>query len=410
MSGLKREDEYKLKQLQQQAQDEGRQNMAEDDQLLLLLLEDRYSKFLDEGLRKLRETSPTSPRGLSRLFSSSNNSKRPTSAKEPSPNSTPAPSNDAASNDSIMSAPSGTPGANNGCFAFSNPPAQASGKHWTWILDNLVVGAIPYAAPTPDTPGHLCELLEQCFQRKSMIAVVVSCIDVEESTPPGFALAKDWETILNTNTFLHCSVIPNGSPSTNVSFSTSSLLAPAAAPSATAEGGSGESSQSVSASLSSSTRVDAFENMLQLCQHVDKLLKGNNNNSSSSSVSPNHHQSGSGKSRLSFARKDTTEKRRVAYIHCKAGATRSWVFTMCYLLSQLQRPYEECEAYLRSLRSFYPKPFQIEFVKQFAQYLEQPREPEMSADEEKYVRILADVLSLPQKFRLKLLSDLEKLT
>ncbi len=460
MSGLKREDEYRLKQLQQQAADEGRQNMLEDDQLLLLLLEDRYNKFLDEGLKKLRESSPKSPpRGLSRIFSSTIGRPRQAADSEAKQGSSPAASASstpvanhadgaALSNDSNLSfsTKNGAGGSSSGFTLASSAPIQASGKHWTWILENLVVGAIPYAAPTPDTPGHLCELVEQCFQRKSQVAAVVSCMDIDEATPAGFAVTKDWETFLNTNTFLHCSVIPNGVQTvlggsmtwTNMSFALASTAATGsaqanavsqvalAADDGVSESRKGFSDQTTVVAPAASSpgtptadattaakphspqRVEAFETMLQLCQQVEKLLRPTG--SSSASVSPTG-QAAAARSRLSFAsKKDAVEKRRVVYVHCKAGTCRSWAFAMCYLLTQTQRPYDECDAYLRSLRAFHPKQVQIDFVRQFAVYIEQPREPEISPDEEKYFRILADVLSLPQKFRLKLIRDLEKLT
>ena len=157
-----------------------------------------------------------------------------------------------------------------------------------------------------------------------------------------------------------------------------------------------------------------MEEMLTMCAHLHKLISlSDQEKQSIQEKSQQQQQRGTSlRHRLSLVGSSAkVERKKVAYIHCKAGLSRSYVFLICYLMSQLLKPFEECEAYLKTLREFDPKPEHTAFVAQFAQYLLQPRvNNDRTDDEDKYVRILADVLSLPQKYRLKLLQDLEKLT
>lgn len=388
MSGLKREDEYRLKELTQLVEEKGRSNLSEEQQLLLQLLEDRYNKFLDEGLRKLREaaspssSSAKSPRGF-RLFSSGRAS--PRVADERSETGDPP-------NDGSFSSP-------------LVPPPQAAGKLWTWVLDHLVVGGIPYASQTTDTPGHLCELNEQCFQRRARIAAVVSCLDVEESTPPGFAVAKDWEQQLSTNTFFYVACIPRGS---NNGDSESSQ--PSAAPEEVIEP---EDFSSEEIGGSPIPADPAFEEIITVCQNIGKLVDLEPKTPPTGSGGDKKKKGSGGSSdikhRFSIVGQKP-EKKKVVFVHCKAGLARSWVFAMCYLLCILHKSYDEADSYLRNIRSFDPQPCHVTFVKRFEGYIKSPRFASQTDEEEKYVKILADVLSLSPKYRLKLLQDLEKLT
>ncbi|CUG88069.1 dual specificity protein phosphatase, putative [Bodo saltans] len=431
MSGLKREDEYRLKELTQLVEEKGRVNLNEDQLLMLQLLEDRYNRFLDEGLRKLRQAAnPQSPRQSFRaLFSSGRGS--------PKMNATP----------TSESIDGNVLDLNSGSSPLAAPP-QASGKLWTWILDYLVVGAVPYANQTSDTPGHLCELNEQCFQRKCRIAAVVSCIDVEEPFPPGFAAAKDWETQLSVNTFFHVACIPNGEG--EVGQLTADQIAMDLSPLGPTHrirpnddeqgggggGGGGGASEDteeeqpplidtvevVSSPTTAGTpslskgddggltapddgvAVDitplpsnpAFEEIIAVCQNISKLMEPEGSASSS-------------KKRLSIVG-SKQDRRKVVYVHCKAGLSRSWVFSMCFLMYHFHKSYDESDQYLRSLRAFMPKPCHVAFVRSFAAYISTPKFAAVSDEEEKYIRLLAEVLSMSPKYRQKLLQDLEKLT
>jgi hypothetical protein len=392
MSGLKREDEYRLKELTQLVEERGRENIDEDQLLQLLLLEDRYNKFLDEGLRKLREAaSPQSPR----------NSFRSLFAGKGSPKMTAAPTSDSIDATTLdINAPSPL-----------LPPVQASGKHWTWILDTLVIGAVPYASQTTDTPGHLCELNEQCYQRKSRISAVVSCLDVEEPLPAGFALAKDWETQLSVNTFFHVACIPSGEGDSGrltadqiaLDLSPSGPSKKAAAPlddSAAVDDEIVEPDAEVMSPLPSNP---AFEEIIAVCQNVSKMIEQD-----SSGLEKVKHDGGI-KHRLSIVG-GKSERRKVVFVHCKAGLARSWVFGMCFLMYHFHKTFDEADQYLRSLRSFMPKPCHVVFARSFAAYISSPKFAAHSDEEDKYIRLLAEVLSMAPKYRQKLLQDLEKLT
>ena len=263
MSGLKRTDELLLRDLKAAVDTHGLDSLSEDDQLVFSLLNDRYDKFLDEGLKKLRGT-PSQKRGLlSSIFnrgpqvpSSERRKARMSMAASTGLTSPQVAPSDAPSgvtndsmvnglqmtngsffvgNDSMAAAPAaaldGAAGSGGGDPADATPmsPPRAHvptptvdptvwfaspvgdqeylGKHWNWVLPNLVVGAIPFAAPTRDTPGHLSELNEQCQRRQSRITSVISCLGLDEPVgPDGFATAKEWESILSVSTFVHAPI------------------------------------------------------------------------------------------------------------------------------------------------------------------------------------------------------------
>lgn len=394
MSGLKREDEYRLKELTQLAEEIGRSALSDDDHLNLLLLEDRYNKFLDEGIRKLREAaSPRSPKGgsgggIRGLFgrSSSISSKAPVNNNSGDLTAAAGAASESPVADDLDSSQRRLDGSpvSAGASLLVAPP-QSSGKLWTWAFDYLIVGGIPYASPTTDTPGHLSDLHEQCFQRRSAIAAVVSCLDVEEPVPNGFAVAKDWEVQLSTNTFFHVTCIPAGAP-----------------PAGESEGAATSPTSNVEAAP---VVNQAFEELISVCQNVQKLCDVDPGAATRRKAS----ETNSIRHRLSIVARPQGRK-KVVYVHCKTGLTRSWVFLMIFVIFTYGKTFEEADLYLRGLRAFDPKPHQIDFVKRFVTYLESPRASAVNDDEEKYVRILAEVLSLAPKYRSKLLQDLEKLT
>lgn len=394
MSGLKREDEYRLKELTQLVEEKGRANLDEDQLLMLQLLEDRYNKFLDEGLRKLREAaSPQSPRQSFRsLFSGGRGS----------PKTNAAPTGDSLDGSTLD--------LNRSDLTPLTPPLQASGKLWTWVLDQLVIGAVPFASQTTDTPGHLCELNEQCYQRRSRVAAVVSCLDVEEPVPAGFAQAKDWETQLSVNTFFHVACIPSGEGASGAL--TADQIAMDLSPSGPSKARASppsEGNDTISEGIEEEEVTPlpsnpAFEEIISVCQNVAKLI------GQETPAGIFKKEGGGGiKHRLSIVG-GKPERRKIVFVHCKAGLARSWVFGMCYLMVQHHLPYDEADQYLRSLRGFMPKPCHVVFVRSFAAYITSPKYAAHTDEEEKYIRLLTEVLSMSPKYRIKLLQDLEKLT
>lgn len=174
MSGLTRSDEDRLKEIVQRRDTVG---LDETEELELSVLEERYNRFLLEGLKKLRESSPTvpsssgsgsfrSPRG-----SFTNLIKRVTSPIRGKPTA----------------------------------PAETDGdeiKHWSWILPRLVLGAIPSVENTSDKSAHLLGFKEECQQRRVTCGLVVSCIESDDAVAL-FAQPRDWEEVLGVMSFVH---------------------------------------------------------------------------------------------------------------------------------------------------------------------------------------------------------------
>lgn len=72
MSSLTRDDEHKLKEYNRRVADEGLDSLSEDDQLWYSLLQDRYDRFLEEGMRIMKaEAAKESGGGLFGFLSNS---------------------------------------------------------------------------------------------------------------------------------------------------------------------------------------------------------------------------------------------------------------------------------------------------------------------------------------------------
>ena len=366
MSGLKREDELKMKEYER-VEAAGRVcDLSEEDLMHYSLLRDRYDNFIEEGMRKMREAAPTSstrldaPKNFKGLFAKLSPRRKPIEGSFGSVGS------DRTDGGALKS-----PVLASNCSLDITPMdldgVACSGRHWSWVTEQIIVGAIPFAAQTRDTPGHLSELGNQCLQRKVQIVGVVSCLEFDEFvSTPGFAGAREWETQLNVTTFITAPLPRSG----DVSIPKTTL-----------------------------------DEMISVCAQVRQLLSVESSCPAASLSTTNGAMR-----RLSLAK--PPEKRKAVYVHCKAGKQRSWVVAMCYLISQHQRSFDEADALCRGRRSsFAPTDAQIAFVQSFAEYVTQPRlSKERNDDEEKYQMVLADVLSLPTKLRLRLISDLEKLT
>lgn len=372
MSQMKREDEHLLKELTQRAEDLGRRGMPEDELLMLSLLEDRYGKFLEEGLKKLRlagtPNASSSPRsrnekkgirglltsiGLSSPKDGANTNASLNSTKRDANSSI---ASDGASDRSTDGSPAAVPQSpNSECCASEQ---EYSGNHWSWVGDNLIVGAIPFAAPSKETSGHLSQLNEEAFRRKCCIAAVVSCLEPDEGIPAGFATTKEWEQFHNTNMFVQASLPRNA----NQRIEDSTL-----------------------------------EFMLSVCQSLHQAV--------GATPTPEHRE----KRRLTIVRR--VERRPVAYIHCKGGIQRCWVVAMCYLIACQHKTFEEAEDVMRAARPRCdPSAEQQDFVHRFVTYVASPQVHCKSEDEERYLHALAEVLSLPAPLRTRLVRDLEKLT
>uniref|UniRef100_A0A7S1W4W3 Tyrosine specific protein phosphatases domain-containing protein n=1 Tax=Neobodo designis TaxID=312471 RepID=A0A7S1W4W3_NEODS len=217
LAGLKRVDEHKLQELQDRAA-RGDPDMTEMDLLWLSVLQDRYALFLEEGLRLLKKSQPQRAPAPNSPPATPNSP--PGSA---SPSSSPAPESGAAARIGSLfgrlrgasSVFSGASPVNNnslsssGSFAGGGPQQQETAKlcrHWSWVADYLVLGAVPLAEAGTDPSAHLIGLKEQCKERSKTVSVVVSALEFDEAAEEAmrpFAGPREWEEIMGTDAFVH---------------------------------------------------------------------------------------------------------------------------------------------------------------------------------------------------------------
>ncbi|RNF26274.1 uncharacterized protein Tco025E_01397 [Trypanosoma conorhini] len=376
MSRLRREDEHKLRELTELAAAVGRQNLPEDDQLVMLYLEDRYNKFLEEGLRKLRGErhgggSGGGATGLSSLFrirTVKSPSRRAHSAQPPSSATNP---------HSAEGSAAATVRTPSGCSEAS-PPRPLAGKLWTWVLDDLVVGGVPHADAREDGAGHMLELWRQCLARGGSMLAVVSCLEVGESIPPGFATLQDWERFPGVVDYYSVPFIApekQGNPPVVRSAVLEVLFTIC------------KSIHSAQPFMDAG-QADKQKKLLDSTGFCSLLRFGGRKQ----------------RALLKF------NHQPILYIMCKTGLTRAWVFAMAYLMSQYGIDYPEADRLLCQLRPFQPSPAQVEMALKFSTCMFKSRSAEGRSEERTYPKLLAQVLSLSPSYRSRLLSDLERLT
>ncbi|RNF06515.1 hypothetical protein TraAM80_04021 [Trypanosoma rangeli] len=376
MSCLRREDELKLKELTELAAAVGRQNLPEDDQLVMLYLEDRFNRFLEEGLRRLRgESDGGKATGLSNLFRTklmTSLPRRVHSVKLPEsqpPNANKNLHGEERSLDAIVRTP-------NERFVTS-PPRPAAGKLWTWVLDDLAVGGVPHSDTKEDGAGHMLELWRQCLARGGSMLLVVSCLEVGEVIPPGFATLQDWERFPGVVDYYSVPFIPPEKQGNPPRVETEIL----------------EVLHTVCKSVYSALpfvdagQVDTQKKLLDSTGHCSMFRFGGRKR----------------RALLKFSHQP------IVYIMCKTGLTRAWVFAMAYLMSQYGMGYPEAEQLLHKLRPFHPSPTQVEMALTFSTAIK-PRHTEGRSEEHRYLELLAQVLSLSPSYRSRLLCDLKRST
>ena len=216
----------------------GRQTATDLDYLQLSVLEERYNRFLDLGVKALREQGEQLQRqrrnggktklgGFAALFnrggqkkkkgtvassgSTSNNSAAPTSPLSPQSSSNDNNTTDCHNKHHEQPQQhvrdNGDEGVSDGGAA-STDIGENESKHWTWVTDLLIVGACPVAtggtAPS-DPSAHLVALGAEAQARDVVIGLVVSAVQDDEMAALGdFAGPEDWETILGVEQFLSC--------------------------------------------------------------------------------------------------------------------------------------------------------------------------------------------------------------
>ena len=340
MSKLSRIDEDTLKMLREKA---AAGTISESEAVVRSVLEDRYNMFLEEGVQKLRQDKEGGAKRRVTMFLS----KFGISAKESS---------------KPQRQHSGLDSNNGEASPLSESdeesiltPVFPGCSHWSWICPDLIVGAVPHAGMTTDKAAHLLGLRDQLHRQKCSLAVVVSCLEVDELMQSPltheFAQPKDWDDQLRVTTFLHLPLPADHQMPIDLPF------------------------------------ADA----LQVCSQVFAAL---------------HPRDGISSSEMSSA-----HYRPVAFIHCLAGNSRAWVLAMCYLTSQLVLSFAAADELLRRFRpEVNPSPAQVDYVNKFVQFCAMPIAEKRSSDEQNYHDILARILQMPPKYRQRLMKDLEKLT
>jgi hypothetical protein len=205
LAGLKRVDEHKLQELQDRAARDD-PALTETDLLWLSVLQDRYALFLEEGLKALKAAQParSGPSPTSSTYDSNGSmSNTPSSPGGPPPSS-------------FVGSLLGRVGGRLRGLSSGSPAAPLQQetsklcKHWSWVADYLVIGAIPLADPSMTDPSAaLIGLRDQCKDRNTTVSLVVSAMELEEAASEDlrpFATPREWETVLGTDSFVHISL------------------------------------------------------------------------------------------------------------------------------------------------------------------------------------------------------------
>ena len=165
-----------------------------------------YMWFLDEGERRLREGSespknrkgesspsateltppPSSPAGATSLFTMPN-----FSAKAQAVSSAMGTASRAAYfwGSLVATAVPGMIGKSTGL--------TPTFRHWNWVTDRLVLGALPVVTQIGSSGNHLAQLRSQLEERQQRLGIVVACLSKEEMDGFGvgvveFAQAEHW--------------------------------------------------------------------------------------------------------------------------------------------------------------------------------------------------------------------------
>lgn len=331
-SGLSRDDEHLRKALIAR-QKSHEAPLSEAEELWLSLLNDRYEKFLDEGLQAMRAHLPREKGGggwshgssTSNSNSSSSSSGSPSVAKAvtsflsklrgnvtssalstQTPQKKP-PTGDGSESpgvtsssfamydnddssvaaggifEDVITSPGNFAGGNNNNNNSSEVPHR-SACHWSWVLNRLVVGAVPLADPSVTDPSaHLKGLRGQCKERGIQIGLVVSCIDFHaEMSRAGerleqFASPRDWDSMMGVSTFRELALPEDP--------------------------------------LCMIEDVKP-EDTIAVCRTMTETMLGG----------------------------------KAVYLHCKAGRVRSWCIAMCFLVSQRGMSFDQAQECLKRTR------------------------------------------------------------
>ena len=184
-------------------------------------------------------------------------------------------------------------------------------KHWNWVTDQLILGALPVKTRVGDSGDHLSLLGEQCGQRGTKVGLVVSCLTQDELDGFGvgvvnFVQHADWRERLPVPRFVILPIADMGCKGADYASVRGAL-------------------QQMLRTLRSHTDADI------VAKHDGK-----------------------------------TPPKEAVYVHCKAGKGRSWMVLMCFLCCHSGMDFATAEALVRGQRyQVSPSASQVQFVKEF---------------------------------------------
>ena len=302
-----RDDERRLQAYKVRLQ--GGESLSEGESLEMDSLLEKYTWFLDEGERRLREGASGEGEGNSpkSLASPGGASTSPASAA-----ATPSFSLNLSNTAQAFSTAVGT--ASRAAYFWGSLVATAvpgiigkstgltpTFRHWNWVTDRLVLGALPVVTQVGGSGNHLAQLRSQLEERQQRLGLVVACLSKEEMDGFGvglveFAQQQHWHEQISPAVDYHYLPMPDGTAEIDIDLV-----------------------------------VKAVEEMHRVLD-VEK---------------------------------------NAAYVHCKAGKGRSWMVCMCYLTTYGGRSYENAEALIRMARhQVNPSKSQRDFPKDFKKKFE----------------------------------------
>lgn len=318
--------------------------LTEAEELQLSLLEERYEAFLQEGIRKLRSTGSPPSRA------------RPSHQAHSDPSV-----KQGGGSWSVLSKLVGPHVAQRIRTSITGKDAPESDEpqrscvkhHWTWLTENFVVGAVPYAvinvgavpysSMASDHSGHLLGLKDQCIHRNCRIALVVSLMELDELERDGleyagYAQPRDWEEMMSVTTFVHVPMPRDMHLRDRTSEAAATTVAAQQQEEEEEEAASDEEPRtSRGGAIATPSYPLVYVQMRDAFRAIAAVTSG----ATSAAV----------------------------FVHCKSGKYRSWAFTMCFLVATRGLTYDEAKDLLRLSRPVFVTTPELElFVCQFVQW------------------------------------------
>eukprot|EP00758_Cryptobia_borreli_P018316 Tbor_TRINITY_DN670_c0_g1::TRINITY_DN670_c0_g1_i1::g.1582::m.1582 len=253
--------------------------------------------------------------------------------------------------------------------------------HWNFITDQLILGGLPIVTKVGESGDHLEKLRRSIGARevdlitgelvteedtddqmkptlphptrKYELALVVSCLTQEEMD--GFGInavefAQKWHWLERFGSGIQYEHVPMPDATADVVFDVVRKAVDAIHAVVTPTLAEEEMMSDVK---------KQYNKSLAMYQLQSSSNDDNDNPSSSTAVVSNVPNTAPSAAEF-------LPKRRVVYIHCKAGVGRSWMVLMCYLTTYKGKTFEEAYHMVKSKRNHVnPGPEQKQFVRDF---------------------------------------------